>query len=85
MRLSLGKLLVNLLQVVKRTDIPLIYLSNISVVGTSINIRSIEYPKSAKSTAIENAPEEVLRVKCEFIIFPGNVCLYLETNGHCVR
>ena len=38
--LSLGKLLVDLLQVVKRTDIPLIYLNNISVVGTSINISS---------------------------------------------
>ena len=38
--LSLGKLLVDLLQVVKRTDIPLISLNNIWVVGTSINISS---------------------------------------------
>ena len=33
----------------------------------------IEYPESAKSTAIEYTQDEqvVLRVKCECIIFPG--------------
>ena len=30
----------------------------------------LEYPKSAKSSAIEYA-QEVLRVKCEFITLPG--------------
>ena len=40
---------------------------------------SIEYPKRAKSTAIEYTQEKVqvvLRVKCEFIILAGKLFLY---------
>ena len=35
---------------------------------------SIEYPKSAKSTAIKKYSQEesVVRVKCEFIVFPSS-------------
>ena len=38
----------------------------------------IEYPKSAKRTADEYTQEEVLRVKCEFIIFSGIFFLYVK-------
>ena len=54
--------------------------NNRSVVGTSIS----RTQKSAKSTASEYT-QEVLRVKCEFIIFPGKFFLYEQTDGHCVR
>ena len=37
-----------------------------------------EYPKSAKSTVIEYTQEVLfVRVKCEFIIFPGKFLLYV--------
>ena len=36
----------------------------------------VEYPKSAKSTAIEHT-QEVLRVKREVITFPGKLFLYV--------
>ena len=46
----------------------------------------IEYPKSSKSTtAIEYTQEVVLRVKCEFIIFPGMSVLYVQTNKWPLR
>ena len=35
----------------------------------------LEYPKTFKSTAVDT--QEVLRVKCEYNIFPGNFfCMY---------
>ena len=44
----------------------------------------LEYPKSAKNTAMEYT-QEVLRVKCEFIIFPGSFLLYVQTNKCSLR